>query len=94
MPLLKENVLQISTSRGFSYDGHCVAEFIQKLLTIFSAVYFELKQYDECIATCEKAVEVGRENRADYTNIAKYVPHYIFLCIVVVNSSHKHEHKS
>ncbi|XP_045165039.2 stress-induced-phosphoprotein 1-like [Mercenaria mercenaria] len=36
-----------------------------------AAVYFEQKKYDECIAICEKAVEVGRENRADFTIIAK-----------------------
>lgn len=36
-----------------------------------AAVYFEQKKYDECISTCEKAVDVGRENRADYTAIAK-----------------------
>lgn len=36
-----------------------------------AAVYFEQKKYDECIATCEKAVEVGRENRADFKILAK-----------------------
>lgn len=36
-----------------------------------AAVYFEQKQFQQCIAECEKAVEVGRENRADYKLIAK-----------------------
>ncbi|ALC38405.1 Hop [Drosophila busckii] len=36
-----------------------------------AAVYFERKEYDECIKQCEKGVEVGRENRADFKLIAK-----------------------
>lgn len=36
-----------------------------------AAVYFERKQYDECIKMCEKGIEVGRENRADFKLIGK-----------------------
>ncbi|XP_014096182.2 stress-induced-phosphoprotein 1 [Bactrocera oleae] len=36
-----------------------------------AAVYFERKQYDECIKECEKGIEIGRENRADFKLIAK-----------------------
>ncbi|KAJ2159388.1 Hsp90 cochaperone [Coemansia sp. RSA 552] len=36
-----------------------------------AAVYFEMGKYDECIETAEKAVEVGREHRAEYKHIAK-----------------------
>lgn len=35
------------------------------------AVYFEQKEFRKAIAECEKAVEIGRENRADYKLIAK-----------------------
>ncbi len=44
---------------------HVLAPFKQ------AAVYFERKEWDECVRTCERAVEVGRENRADFKLIAK-----------------------
>ncbi|KAL3101323.1 hypothetical protein niasHT_028079 [Heterodera trifolii] len=36
-----------------------------------AAVFFEEGKYDECIEMCGKAVEIGRENRADYALVAK-----------------------
>lgn len=37
------------------------------------ACYFEQGNFDECIKTCEKAVEEGREQRADFKLVAKCV---------------------
>eukprot|EP00127_Corallochytrium_limacisporum_P001419 Clim_evm41s55 gene=Clim_evmTU41s55 len=36
-----------------------------------AAVYFEMKDFDNCIADCQKAVEVGRAHRADYKLVSK-----------------------
>lgn len=36
-----------------------------------AAVYFEQKEYQKCIAECEKGIEIGRENRTDFKLIAK-----------------------
>lgn len=36
-----------------------------------AAVYFEQGEYDTCIKECQEAVEIGRENRADFKHLAK-----------------------
>ncbi|ESO92265.1 hypothetical protein LOTGIDRAFT_162918 [Lottia gigantea] len=51
---------------AFAIDGTNIT-----ILTNKAAVFFEQGEYDKCIETCEKAVEVGRENRADYALLAK-----------------------
>jgi len=35
------------------------------------AVRIEQKQYEKCVEDCEKAVEVGRENKTDFKLIGK-----------------------
>lgn len=40
-------------------------------LTNLAAVYFEQKEFTQCVDTCLKAVDVGRENRADFKLIAR-----------------------
>jgi len=40
-------------------------------LSNLAAVHLEKKDYEACVKVCEKAVEVGRENRADFKLIAK-----------------------
>ena len=40
-------------------------------LTNLAAVYFEQKEFTKCIEMCTRAIEVGRENRADFKLIAK-----------------------
>jgi len=39
--------------------------------TNLAAVHFETKDYEKCIQVCDKAIDVGRENRADFKLIAK-----------------------
>jgi hypothetical protein len=43
----------------------------KRVLVIFIAVQFEQEKFEDCIKTCEEAVEVGRDNRADYKLIAR-----------------------
>lgn len=40
-------------------------------VTFLLAVFFEEGKYKESIETCEKAIEVGREHRADFATFGK-----------------------
>jgi stress-induced-phosphoprotein 1 len=44
-------------------------------LNNLAAVYLEQGEFDQCIKTCERAVDEGREKRVDYKVIAKFVQH-------------------
>jgi len=52
--------------KAFAKDGTNMS-----VLTNMAAVFFEQEKYAECISKCEEAIEVGRENRADFKLIAK-----------------------
>lgn len=52
--------------KAFEKDGKNMS-----ILTNTAAVYFEQEKFVECIAKCEQAIDVGRENRADFKLIAK-----------------------
>ncbi|CAH8875225.1 unnamed protein product [Trichobilharzia szidati] len=52
--------------KAIELDPTCITYYTNK-----AAVFFEKREYDKCIEVCEKAVEVGRENRADYKLVAK-----------------------
>jgi stress-induced-phosphoprotein 1 len=41
------------------------------LLTNKAAVYFEMGKYEDCIKECERAIEVGEANRADFKHLAR-----------------------
>ncbi|KAJ2883894.1 Hsp90 cochaperone, partial [Coemansia asiatica] len=53
-------------SKAIELDGSDITFWNNK-----AAVYFEMGKYNECIETAQQAVEVGRENRAEYKHIAK-----------------------
>jgi len=40
-------------------------------LNNMAAAHFGLQQFEECVAQCKKAIEIGRANRADFKDLAK-----------------------
>ncbi|CAH2216316.1 jg153, partial [Pararge aegeria aegeria] len=53
-------------SKAIEHDANDITFY-----TNMAAVFFEQKEYEKCIKECEKAIEIGRENRADFKLIAK-----------------------
>ena len=51
------------------------------LLTNKAAVFFEQQLWEKCLEMCDLAVEKGRECRADYKIIAKFVCFYILFLV-------------
>lgn len=45
--------------------------FLCNIFVCILAVYFEQKEFQKCIEECEKGIEIGRENRADFKLISK-----------------------
>lgn len=52
-------------------EKYIVAQFNLTPLNDVTAVYFEQGNFENAIKECERAIEVGRENRADFKIIAK-----------------------
>ncbi|CAL8073121.1 unnamed protein product [Calicophoron daubneyi] len=52
--------------KAIELEPTCITYYTNK-----AAVHFEMGDYDKCIELCEHAVEVGRENRAEYSSVAK-----------------------
>ncbi|TGZ55353.1 hypothetical protein CRM22_010410 [Opisthorchis felineus] len=52
--------------KAIELEPTCITYYTNK-----AAVFFEMGQLEKCIETCEHAVEVGRENRAEYKLISK-----------------------
>lgn len=53
-------------SKAIELDPNDITFYTNK-----AAVYFEMNDYEKCISECEKAIEVGRENQADFKLVAK-----------------------
>ena len=51
---------------AFAIDPTCMTFLLNK-----AAVYFAQKKYDDCIAECNKSLEVGKENMAPFEDRAK-----------------------
>jgi len=84
---LSENQKLAKKSKELGNDAYRKKDFVNALkhyneaiehdptdITFYNniaAVYFEQKDFVNCISTCEKGVEIGRENRADFKLIAK-----------------------
>ena len=65
------------TKKNFPTAIECYTKAIEldpteiTFYTNLAAVHFELKDYAKCVEICDKAIDIGRENRADFKLIAK-----------------------
>ena len=78
--MLPTEMTFITNESGQSYMGFACVLLIDGFT--FIAVYFEQGNFEECIATAQRALTVGQEHGGSYENMAK-------ACTRIANAHHK-----